>query len=213
MPYYAPIRAVQGRRLKEKANGSVVYYSRLVQLLKHALWLLVALTMVALVWVTMRNSGDGGSRIVFSSSQIPADAVQDVMLKPFYQGLDRNNQPFTLSANTATQKDANTVILDNVNADVLQNDSRWMALQAATGEYNREKQSLYLSGGVSLYADGGFEFRAKFAEVNLEEGTAQGVTPVEGQGPPGTLTADSFWANSKDNILRFNGSVRMILYP
>ena len=64
-----------------------------------------------------------------------------------------------------------------------------------------------------MFYDGGYEFRSDYAQVDIKEGAAYGDSPVEGQGPMGTLTADSFNITERGKVIRFNGSVKMTLYP
>jgi len=169
--------------------------------------------MVAVVvWVASDNTGDKSGRIVFSSVS-HKENMQPVMEKPRYQGVDVHNQPYTIIAERAVQQDANTVTLETLNADMTQQNGKWLALNAASGVLNMQTKQLALAGGVNLFADGGYEFRTDHAHVDIQKGDASGDAHIEGQGPPGTLTADSFSANSHEHVIRFNGSVRMTLYP
>jgi lipopolysaccharide export system protein LptC len=195
---------------------SAAHYTRLVTMSRRLLWVLLAGMVGVVIWIASDNNGENGARLVFSS--VPkSENLEDVMLKPHYQGIDAHNQPYTVIAERATQIDKNTVELATINADMLKNGSdgkdTWMALTAQKGELNTETKQMLLSGGVSMFYEGGYEFRSDHAQVDIQKGSAVGDSAVEGQGPMGTLTANSFEVNDHGRVIHFNGSVRMRLYP
>ncbi len=96
---------------------------------------------------------------------------------------------------------------------MMQNSGTWIGLNAGSGELNTKTRKLRLNDGVSLFYDGGYEMRGDHAFVDIAAGTAYGDTPVEGQAPGGTLQADRFEVMDNGKVIRFNGSVRMKLYP
>ena len=173
---------------------------------------MIAIMIAIVVWIASDNTGEGG-RIVFNNTVKQAvNDVQNSMLRPHYQGVDSKNQPFTVTADKATQIDSQTVGLDNVSADLSMGGDSWLALNAGRGKIDLTTKKLQLSNGVQLYYDGGYEFRTDYADVDMEAGTATGNAPVQGQGPAGTLVADSFSVLERGQIIRFNGNVKMTLY-
>lgn len=196
------------RRLRQPHGA----YTRFVSLFKGLLWLFVGGVVAVVMWIASSNTGEKGSRMVLSSAPQHGEETQPVMLKPRYQGVDIHNQPYTVIADRAIQKDANNVELQGINADMLQENGKWLALNAKSGQLNTQTKKMDLSGGVSLFADGGYEFGSDHAHVDIQSGEVTGDSKVTGQGPAGTLLADSFSANSKDHVVHFNGSVRVTLY-
>jgi lipopolysaccharide export system protein LptC len=196
---------------QRRLTRPIVYYTRFVYLIKRFLWLLAACVLAGVIYIASDNTGEHAQRIILSA--IPhSDTLQPVMNKPHYQGLDKENEPYTVNATTATQKDANTVDMDTVTADMIKKGGRWLGLNSDKGELNTQTKQMLLNGHVTLFTDGGYEFRSDHAHVDIQQGNADGDSPVEGQGPPGTLTANSFTSDGKKHIITFNGSVRMILY-
>ncbi len=188
----------------------VARYTRFVALFKHSLWALAAMTVVGVVWIAEDNSESGG-RIVLSN--VPKTGnLQNVMIKPRYQGIDAHNRPFTVIADKATQLDADNVSMVNVRADMTMASGAWVALNSGTGLLNLQTKQMELQHGVDMFYDGGYEFRSDHAHVDIQQGTAYGDSPVEGQGPAGTLKADGFSSRDHGQVMRFNGSVRMKLY-
>ncbi|MDE3017147.1 MAG: LPS export ABC transporter periplasmic protein LptC [Pseudomonadota bacterium] len=191
--------------------AEAAHYTRFVALSKHFLWILVTVIVVLLVWITEDNSGDNGARLVFSS--IPKSGnLKNIMVKPHYQGVDANNRPYTVLAEKATQLDAQTVAMAAARADMTLASGAWVALNAGTATLNLQSKQLVLRDGVDVFYDGGYEFRTDHAHVDIQQGTAYGDAPVEGQGPPGTLKADGFSVTGRGQIIHFNGSVKVTLY-
>lgn len=189
----------------------VVRYTRWVMFGKHTLWVLIALILTLVVWTVSDNTSDNGARLVFSN--VPKiEAMQNIMLKPNYQGVDADNQPYTVIADKATQLDKDLVELENISADMLRADGKWLALKALQGTLDNKTKKLELEGAVNLFYDGGIEFRTERALVDIQQGTAYGDAPVEGQSPMGRLRADGFEITGRGKSIRFNGSVRMKLY-
>lgn len=192
--------------------ASVTRYTRFVALSKHFLWVVAAAVIALLVWVASDNSGENGTRIIFSNAQKTEKPPQNVMNHPHYQGVDAQNRPYTVIADTATQVDASHVALVAIRADMTMTTGAWLALNAGSGMLNLTAKQLELKDAVDMFYDGGYEFRTDHAHVDIQKGSAYGDAPVEGQGPLGTLKADSFSVENRGQVIRFNGSVRMTLY-
>ena len=199
------------RRGQSVSPSLVARYTRFVHVSKAFLWISIAGMVGIVVWIGSGNSGVGVPRIVMSN--VPhVGNLQDVMLKPRYQGLDVHNQPYTVSADSAIQKDKDTVGMEVIHADLMRKNGTWLGLDSAKGELNNQTKQMLLTGGVSLFADGGYEFRTEHAQVDIQKGTAYGDAHVEGQGPPGTLEADGFSiSDNHQHVIHFNGSVKMVL--
>jgi lipopolysaccharide export system protein LptC len=137
------------------------------------------------------------------------------MINARFSGFDDNQQPFTVTADMATQKpgEKDRVELQKPKADITMNDGTWLALTAKVGYYDRQTELLDLVGDVNLFHDQGFEVRTEKAQVDLKGGTASGDLPVEGQGPSGTLTAEGFRVIDNGKTVIFTGKSKMILYP
>lgn len=190
---------------------SLAGYTRFVALSKHSLWILVAVIVALVIWIAEDNNGESGARLVFSN--VPKTvAMQNIMANPNYQGMDARNNPYTILADKATQLDTDNVALVNVRADMRLADGTWVALNSGTGHLNLKTKQLELHDGVNVFYEGGYEFRSDQAHVDIQEGSAYGNSPVEGQGPAGTLNSNSFSVQNHGQSVRFNGSVRMTLY-
>lgn len=188
----------------------VVRYTRFVLFGKHFLWVAALAIVAILVWIAM-GGGDDGKRIVFTNA-VQSVALQNIMENPRYQGLTARGEPYTVISNRGTQLDADTIALDVVRAELFQKNGDWVALNSKDGLLNVKAKKLELTGGVNIFYNDGYEMRTDHARVDIAEGTAYGDSHVEGQGPTGTLQADSFAISQRGQVIRFNGSVKMTLY-
>lgn len=191
--------------------ATVAGYTRFVLFGRGFLWLMIAGIILLMIIIANGNSEGDGSRLVFSSIKQVGD-MQNVMVNPHYQGLDKDNLPYSVIAKTATQKDADTVLLDAIQADMATKDGKWLALQAGAGELKIKDKKLTLTKSVDMFYDGGYEFRTSRAFVDMQNGSALGDQPVEGQGPMGTLNANNFEVRDQGQVIVFNGSVRVVVY-
>jgi len=190
----------------------VARYTRFVALSKHSLWGVAVLVVGIVVWVASDNSGENGSRMVFSHAEKTTQNLQNMMTHPHYQGVDAHDRPFTVIADKAMQVDADNVSLANIRADMTMASGSWVALNSGTGLLNTKTKKLALKGGVDMFYEGGYEFRSDHAQVDINQGNAYGDAPIEGQGPLGTLKANNFTVLNHGQVIRFNDSVRMTLY-
>jgi lipopolysaccharide export system protein LptC len=137
------------------------------------------------------------------------------MLKARYRGTDRKNQPYLITADTATQQtDASKVIaLDRVAGDLTSADGTWMTLNAKTGLFDQTGQTLWLQGDVNVWSDKGYEFHGLTADVNMKEGTLASDDKVWGHGPLGELRANGMRVFEKGDRIVFIKGVTTTLYP
>jgi lipopolysaccharide export system protein LptC len=193
-------------------RAPAVRYTRRVSFLRIILWMLVTFTISALVWIASDNSSsESGIRVVFSN--IPkSENLQNIMVQPHYQGVDGKNNPYTVMADQAIQLDKENVALEKVRGDMTTGKSAWVAINADKGQINITTKQLELNEHVNMFYEGGYEFRSNHAHIDIQNGSAYGDLPIEGQGPPGTLTADRFEISEHGAVIRFKGSVKMTLY-
>ena len=186
-------------------------YTRFVALSKRFLWVLVAGMVGVVVWIASYNTGENGSRIVFSN--IPKSGIlQNVMAHPHYQGIDVCGRPYTVIADKATQIDKDNVSLENIRADMVMSNGAWVALNSGSGMLNTQTKQLELMQRVDVFYEDGYEFRTDHAHVDIQQGSAYGDAKVEGQGKLGTLMADGFSISPHGETINFTGSIHMKLY-
>lgn len=96
-----------------------------------------------------------------------------------------------------------------------------IASWAQNGTLDIDKQSVTLSGSVSLSTSNGYIAQSELLELNLGNGNAISPGRIFAQGPIGSIEAGSFMAeqnllnapNGADAVLRFNNGVKLIYNP
>jgi len=135
------------------------------------------------------------------------------MMKPRLTGTDSKGNPFVITADRAVQDARNTkkANLSNLEADLQMDNHGWLNARAKKGMVDMAAGRLELNGGISVFTDTGYELHSNSASMDLKQSIIHGHETVTGQGPDGTMRADSFHADRSTNILTLNGHVHTTL--
>lgn len=211
-PRAAPVGLPAGRQPPRFSGRN--RYSLFVGLMKVVLpAIAAALILLVIAWPQLTFKDD---RFRLGMGRLTLDQADSLtMLNARYQGVDERRQPYTITADMATQsrQDDDLIDLELPKGDMTLSDGAWLALNARSGEYRRSAEILDLSGGVSLFHDRGFELRSESARINLDGGTAEGRQPVQGQSAFGTVDAEGFRVLDRGQTIIFTGKSRLILQP
>lgn len=189
-------------------------YSRFVALMKLILPVIAGIIiMLVVLWPELN---DHPSKFQIGVAQIEIDGADgQKLVNARYTGVDRANNPFSVTAETLAQnpEDENTVDLKNPKADITVSGGSWLAVMSPNGQYRKKDQVLELFGGVNAFHDMGYEFRTEHAIVHFQDGSAFGESPVHGQGPSGELQSEGFRVFESGANIIFTGRARLLLYP
>ncbi|WP_135079771.1 LPS export ABC transporter periplasmic protein LptC [Terasakiella sp. SH-1] len=188
-------------------------YSRFVQLMKLFLPLIAVLLITMIIIWPHLQSDSKRFAIGFSNIEL-SEAKDPSMINARYIGTDNDNQPFSVTADIAKQTDDETqsILLELPKADVTLKDGTWLVLTSDTGIYDRPTQYLELDGAVNLFHDSGYEMHTASAGVDLSLGSAEGHTPVKGQGPFGSIESEGFRLIDKGKTIIFTGKTKAKLF-
>ena len=196
----------------ESLIGSMARYTRFVLFGKFLL-VFVAVCLSALLFIIPLVKKDKpGERIAFAATE-QGSITNPVMTNPKFQGLDKDNNPFTVIAETATHETKDRVALTNIKGDMTTKDNQWFTISADSGTLEIEKRQMQLVGNVNAFYGGGYEIRTDWVQVDMASSEAFGDMPVEAQGQVGTLTAKGFHMFDKGERVVFKGPVKMRIYP
>lgn len=195
------------------SSAAPVRYSRFVSAMKIAL----PATAIAILATVLIYSGvfDTRDKLDITFREIATLNNDLRMVSPRVTGLDSAGRPYALTADTATQMtgEPNHISLDNLQADLkLQDDADWVSLSSTVGLLDTGRQTLDLNQKIDIYASSGYELHGTSATVDFRKGTIESTSPVEGQGPLGTLRADSMTADNRSRNLTFTGRVKVRIY-
>jgi lipopolysaccharide export system protein LptC len=206
------LRMTLRRRLKLGDSRS---HSRLVQRTKWTLpAIAVALLLLIAAWPQLQAAFE---HVRLGLPHIDINEARRLrMVAPRYSGIDRQNRPFTLTAEAANQARPNSddlVSLDGPRADMTTTSGNWIELSGAAGTYQPQPQLLDLFGNVELYQDRGNEFHTDTARIDILNGTAEGHDPIDGHGPFGNVTAEGFNMYNRGDVIVFTGKTNLNLLP
>lgn len=187
-------------------------YSRRVALLRLLLPALgVALLLLVAAWPRL---GPLLESVRLAVPAIDLRAARELtMVDPRYDGLDRRNRPYSVTAAVARQiPDRNDLLaLKLPKAHMMMAHGDPVVITAAVGMYQSQAQLLDLSGGVDLVRRDGTRFRTATAHLNFADNTADGHDNVVGQGPQGDVTGQGFKIRDKGDTVIFTGKSTLFL--
>jgi lipopolysaccharide export system protein LptC len=128
-----------------------------------------------------------------------------------YNGVDEKGRPYTVTAATAWQIDAERVGLTSPVGDITLQNGTWLSLTAKQGTFIQHQNQLDLVKDVTLYRDDGTTMRTESASIDTKAGAAAGSEPVHVEGPFGVLDAQGFTVMDKGAAIDFPGPAHVIL--
>jgi lipopolysaccharide export system protein LptC len=186
--------------------------ARFVGLLRVALPVIaLGVVMIGLVWPLVWDNATGfrlnGARVK------PDRGDYSTMDNPRFSGVDGHDRPYVITADRAVQirRDDKVYDLTQPKGDIVQDDGRWVYVQANAGRYFQETRQLDLAGDVTLYHDKGSRLEGERARVDVVTGDVASDRPVEGYGPSGTVHAQGVHVSNNGRKLVFTGRSHMVI--
>lgn len=202
----APRRPFRRRRERPARVAGPRRYSSFVGWMKLVLpTMAVALLGLVLAWPRL-TGGDDRFKVGFAS--LSPDSVESLsMVNARFFGVNSRNQPFTVTADVATEDSPETglIVLDQPKADFLTPKGAGVYIEAHRGFYDQKQQLLDLEGEVNLYHEDGYEMHTEKARIDLKTSTAEGHVPVKGQGPKGRIDGQGFRILEKGAEIHITG--------
>lgn len=200
-------------RARPTVARTTARYGNLMRWLKLGLPSVAAILIgLVAIWPQINPRND---RIPLGFASVSKEEIDQLrMVNPRYTGLDGRNQPYSLTADAATQvgKGTNLVELEQPKADITLKNGTWIALTADTGLFSQQQHIIQLTDNVSLFHDAGYDFHTSSAYIDMSAGTAYGQEPIEGQGPFGNIKAQGFRVIDRGERVIFTGKAKMVIY-
>jgi lipopolysaccharide export system protein LptC len=130
-------------------------------------------------------------------------------------GRDSNGHAYVLSALEAARDNADfqRITLTNPTLVMGSEGEKPTRLSADHGDYRENNRILLLHGHVSVRDSQGDSFITNQAIVDTVAGSVAGKSPVSGQGPSGSIRADSYAIYDRGRRLVFQGKVHSRVNP
>jgi len=88
---------------------------------------------------------------------------------------------------------------------------RWLNARASHGHVDMEANWLTLDSGIDVFTDTGYTLHTERADVDLKRNIVTGDHGLSGQGPLGTMKADTFQYDHLSGQLVLKGHVQTVL--
>jgi len=150
------------------------------------------------------DSAIGGTNALASDEMV-------IMINPRFSGRDANGDLYLITADSAERRRADNDLVDLVNPQ-LENTING-EVTAPLGLFDRSKETLDLFEDVLMTDERGYLFHSTHAKVEIETGKVIGMSPLEGTGPIGDITAGSYELRDSNDSVLFTGGVRTTIFP
>lgn len=130
------------------------------------------------------------------------------MLNPRFTGRIQGGAMFDVTAATATRRGFNSDLIDLAQPVYTAKDRRVIA---ETGLYNQTKRTVELSGNVVFTDVSGNRFYSTHAFIDADKNRVVGQRAIRGEGPLGSVRADSYELSDGGGRVIFKGRVKGVV--
>lgn len=135
-----------------------------------------------------------------------------IMQSPRFHGLDKDNQPYTLTADRALETVEDSVELEHPTGEIILKNAQKLSVKSEKGTFKKKDHLLLLKKDVIMDTSEGYHFETYSIEVDVAGNTATTADIVRGKGPMGTLKAyGGAMADGRNQQILFVGPVFMTL--
>ncbi|WP_010298578.1 LPS export ABC transporter periplasmic protein LptC [Candidatus Odyssella thessalonicensis] len=146
------------------------------------------------------------------SLEKPKESVVNEAREIHFDGVDKSNQPYTLTAEQGTEFKEGTIELINPKLQLRLNSGQSVALIADKAVFYKEQQKIELINHVKLTHTTGYEFITEKAWLDMTSSTAFGHEPISGKGPQGKIFAKKgFKLTDKGEKISFMGRPELLI--
>jgi lipopolysaccharide export system protein LptC len=149
----------------------------------------------------------------FSLGSVSLSGGKVVMEAPKLAGYRKDNSPYEVTAESALQdvRKPTQIELVKMTARILMKSEGWITVNARSGHFDQQKESLKLVDDVKIRTESGYDVVMKTADVDFKAGTVNSREPVKVN--LGSTTVDADTLDVKDNgaLIVFEGRVRVVI--
>jgi lipopolysaccharide export system protein LptC len=189
-------------------------HSRLVRVLRIAVPGAVALSLAAIVGISIFNPFRMLQKALpIDMSNLAVSGTKITMDKPHLAGFTPDKRPYEMWANTAVQDVTNPdhVELNKLRTKLLMQDGSTVLLDSLTGLFDNKAQTLELFKDIHLTTTSGYEAWLTQAHVDMVKNTVDSDQHVDVKLTNGTLSSDKLRITGGGELIIFEGNVVMHL--
>lgn len=180
---------------------------------------IIALLMIMVIFNWNSFKDDAISPLQEEAKAVAKQTIgKNELLNPQFESTDDKGQPFTITANRATQdqSDEDLVVLENPSGALTLEDGANLTIKATNGQYRQVAQRIFLQDNVVMTHQEqndrrGYQLTTQELHVDMAANAAWSGVDVNAQGPIGTLQAKGMKASSTEETLIFTGPAKLTL--
>jgi lipopolysaccharide export system protein LptC len=197
----------------EARFAAAARHSRLVRTLRIAVPLVVALSLAAIVAISIFNPFRLLAKLPLDIGDLVVSGTKITMESPHLAGFTNDGRPYEMWARSATQDltSQDHVDLHTLRAKLVSDDQSTVVIEARDGKFNTKAQMLNLQKDVYLRSSTGSEAWMTQADVDMGKGTVSSDEPVDVKWLGGKLRGQRLRITEKGDVIRFEGGVVMNL--
>lgn len=148
-----------------------------------------------------------------SSAGVNTEDLEEKRLyNPKYVSRDKQDRPYTITADVATEDKDGVVNLSHAKIVLEQGSNRFMILKANTARFqNQQLKKAVLEEDVNLTLDNDMTVKTSKANVDFQEGSIDGPNEVSGEGTRGTMKAKHFKVQDNWNTLQLYDQPEVVI--
>lgn len=131
--------------------------------------------------------------------------------QPEYKGVNKNNQPYTITAHEGIETSAEEIDLISPQMTIDLKSKDRVTLTSKTGKLNKLTNKIQLVGDVTLTHTQGYTLQTPQAWIDFHKGDAYSNDSVWGNGPLGHVSAQGFRLTEKGHKIHFEGNAQLLL--
>jgi lipopolysaccharide export system protein LptC len=188
-------------------------YSKFVRAMRIALPFAAAVLIGVIVLYSIINKP--AAQIALSYETMEETAGLVAMTAPRFNGIDRDGRFYIVTADEAKRPAGkfDKIELQMVHAEIKEGSEARLVMNASKGTIDADANHLVFGPQVWVDLQDGFTFNTDHAFADLTTGTIVGKTPVRGDSPFGTFSADRFELIRSQQIVRLSGNVTFTINP
>lgn len=204
----------------ESLTASFRRYRVFVLSLRFLLPLIAAGILFAIIFFAENEDKSAQIKVEnIASKQLPTKEITSVgvMANPRFQGVDADNQPYSLKAEQAWQENTNEIEMRNVTADITTADGNWISAMAKETLYFVAENIANMHGGVEVFITGKdnsiVQIQTDNAKLDIKNSLISGDGAVSVKSDFADFSAKSFVANRAEEKITFTGPIKLVMVP
>ena len=202
----------KGADALEKEFQRAKRHTRRVRFLKFALPVTAGIIILGIIGAFLLNS------LAESPFNLEGISISDgklVMENPKLNGVDGENRPYNLSADSAVQnvEDPTKILLTSILAELPVDEKTLATVRAGSGLYDAEAKTLSLKNSVFMETDDGMSIKFQEIDVDIANGLMKTDSGVFAKSDQAEISSQSLIVEGRGKRVFFEGGVTMTLYP